>query len=290
LSSAKKDILSYDEDGTPHIAVKGILTPNGPDVIDMLFGYEGTSYNQIVSSINEAHQQYLEADDDSSPIFLHVDSPGGTVNGAETTAAAITSVANERPVIAINEGVMASAALWVASGATRLMSRGRSTLTGSIGAIQTVVEYKGDVIKIHSFTNPESPDKAPDPSTDEGAKVYTDRLSAIYSVFRDDLVAGRRGKTSNEKIASLKGAVVTAEDAVDAGLIDDIISLKSPAAGAGNMDGTADFSAREREETMQLSDFLKENPDAQAELDSRISKARSEGEKAAADRHAEVVA
>jgi ClpP class serine protease len=290
LSNEKKDILSYDDDGTPHIAINGILTQNGPDIIDMMLGYEGTSYRQIVSSIKEAHEQYLEVDDESSPIFLHVNSPGGTVNGAEHTASVIASTANERPIIGINEGVMASAALWAVSGATKLLSRGRSPLTGSIGVIQTVVKYEGDDVKIYNFTNPESPNKSPDPGTEDGAKTYTDRLSKIYSIFRDDVVAGRHGKTSNEKIAALKGMVVTAEDAVDAGLIDEIISLESPAAGAGNMDGNAETSAVEREETMQLSDFLKENPDAQAELDSRISKARSEGEEAAADRHAEVVA
>ena len=285
-----KNILSFADDGSAHIDIEGVLTPNGPDAIDKLFGATGTSYKQVMSSLYDADEAMDDAD---TPIILHVNSPGGTVNGAEATAALVSDIASRRPVYAINEGVMASAALWISSGATEIATRGRSPLTGSAGALATVVQYNSDDLKIYNFTNPQSPNKVPDPSTDEGAQVYVDRVSAIYSVFRDDLIAGRNGRTTVEKVEGLKGAVVTAKGAIEVGLVDRIIDndtdLYTPAAVAGNKDGNA-VRAWDREEKMNLSELLKEHPEAKAELEAQISQARSEGEKAAADRHAETVA
>ena len=291
---AKQDnILSYDDDGAAHITIDGILTPNGPDIIDRLYGVEGTSYKGIITSLQEAD---AEMDNPKTPIYMHVNSPGGMVFGAEATAATVVSVAGHRPVVAINEGLMASAALWISSGATRIESRGRSTLTGSVGAIMTTVEYDIDGINIYNFVNPESPHKAPDPSTEEGAQVFVDMVSSMYAVFRDDLVAGRAGRTTIEKVESLKGAVVTANEAIKVGLMDGItggaVKDNTPAIAAGNEDGSVEVSAqdRDREEIMNLSEFLKENPAAKSEMDALISQARSEGEQAARESHANTVA
>lgn len=287
-----KEILSYDEDGEPHIRVDGILTPNGPDLIDTLMGSEGTSYKQIITSLYAASTELIDSGNSRGSIYLHVNSPGGTVNGAEAAAAVVANMARTHNVVAINEGVMASAALWLGSGATEITSRGRSTLTGSVGALATAVEYNNDSVKLYHFTNPESPNKVPDPSTEEGAQVFIDRVSGIYSIFRDDLIAGRNGRTTVEKVESLKGALVTAQQAMEVGLIDRIIDerVSSYTPAVAGQDGIAAGAAEDREENMNLSEFLKEHPEAQAELDAKISQARAEGEQAATDRHNAVVA
>ncbi len=288
--SMASDILTRDEGGYAHIHIEGVLTPDGPDPIDVFFGAKGTSYKKIIASLYEADESSPKGD----PIFLHVDSPGGMVRGAEATASAVADVASRRPVISVNQGVMASAALWAASPSTEIVSLGRSTLTGSIGAVATVVEYKSGSIRIHNFVNPESPDKVADPATDEGAKVFQDRVSSIYSIFRADLIAGRSGRTTVEKVESLRGNAVTAAEAMKVGLIDRVVgagdSLYTPASMAGNEDGSVSAEARDREEKMNLSEFLKEHPEAQAELEARISQARSEGENEARERHASIVA
>jgi hypothetical protein len=178
----------------------------------------------------------------------------------------------------------------------KIESRGRSTLTGSVGAIMTTVEYDIDGINIYNFVNPESPHKAPDPSTEEGAQVFVDMVSSMYRVFRDDLVSGRAGRTTVDKVESLKGAVVTADEAIKVGLIDGItggaVTNNTPAIAAGNEDGSVEVSAqdRDREDIMNLSEFLKENPAAKSEMDALISQARSEGEQAARESHANTVA
>lgn len=286
-----KSIVAHDGDGHPHIYIDGILTPNGPDIIDMIMGIDGTSYSNIISELYDADEQLT---DRNAPIFLHINSPGGSVTGAEATAYAVSDVASRRPVIAVNKGLMASAAMWIGASATRVLSLGRSTRTGSIGAIATAVKVDSDDVKIYDFVNPESPDKAPDPSTEEGAQVYINTVSDIYRIFRDDLVAGRDGRTSVEKIEALRGAAVTAEKALEAGLIDSIITdskqINYTLAGSAGEDGSVPAGAQDREDNMNLSEFLKEHPAAMAELEARISRARSEGEKAAVDRHAEVVA
>lgn len=290
FASGDTDILAYSGEHA-NISVQGILTPDGPDLIDRIVGNKGTSYKAIISALYEADE---ELDSKDSAIFLQVNSPGGDINGAEATAAAVADVASRRPVIAVNGGIMASAALWISSGAHHIMSNGRSTLTGSIGAIATVVDHTGGDIKIHNFVNPESPNKAPDPSTDEGAQAYIDMVSGIYSIFRDDLISGRNGRTDVKRIESLRGAVVTAEKAMEVGLIDSIVNqgphnLYTLAKGAGE-DGSVSAETQRTEEEMNLKDLLKEHPEAKAELDAQVLQARSEGEKAAMDRQAKLVA
>lgn len=288
---APKPVLSWDDTGAPHLAIEGILSPEGPDLIDRIMGENGTSYKDIIEALYEADAELKPG----KPIFAHFNTPGGLTRGAEATYAAFEEVSSRRPVVAINEGLLASAGLWLAAGATEIRSAGRSTLTGSVGALQTVVKKDSPEIKVYNFTNPESPNKAPDPATKEGAQVFVDRVQSIYNVFRDDLLKGRKGRATKASVEALKGAVVAAEEAIQAGLIDTIIGFgvkedNTPAARAGELVGVPDLQGKDREENMILSEYLKAYPSAKVEIDALVSQARSEGDQAARTRQAEVVA
>ena len=61
-------------------------------------------------------------------IVLSIDSPGGTVNGTMPTAETVERVAREKEVIAVAENTMASAAYWIGSHASRVVTTHDTTL------------------------------------------------------------------------------------------------------------------------------------------------------------------
>ena len=72
-------------------------------------------------------------------IILDVDSPGGEVAGTEELAAVVAEARTRKPVTAIVNALAGSAAYWIASAATRIVST-PSGLTGSIGVLATHVD------------------------------------------------------------------------------------------------------------------------------------------------------
>ncbi len=65
-------------------------------------------------------------------ILLRVDSPGGTTDGTAEAADAVFEARQFKPVIAQSDGMVASAAYWIASQATKI-NAGRLDLIGSLG-------------------------------------------------------------------------------------------------------------------------------------------------------------
>lgn len=94
-------------------------------------------------------------------IVLHIDSPGGTVDGTETLAGIVKNA--KKPIVSFVDGLMASAALWIGSSADEVMASTDTDEVGSVGVlmsfadIQPYWEKKG--IKFHTITASTSPEK-----------------------------------------------------------------------------------------------------------------------------------
>ncbi len=114
--------LSVDADGIANIHVLG---PLGKNLSKMEKSCGATSFEDIQSELALAN-----ANPAVTGILLHVDSPGGTVQGTPETAAAIASSA--KPVVAYTEDVMASAAYYISAGAKAIVAS-PSADVGSIG-------------------------------------------------------------------------------------------------------------------------------------------------------------
>ncbi|MGL4233422.1 MAG: S49 family peptidase, partial [Casimicrobium sp.] len=92
----------------------------------------------MVSPQQFAYHMYALADDpEFASIVIDVDSPGGTVAGIPEAAAAVKYAALKKPVVAIANEQMTSAAYWIASHATRVMAT-PGAIVGSIGVISGV--------------------------------------------------------------------------------------------------------------------------------------------------------
>lgn len=159
-------------------------------------------------------------------LVLRVNSPGGTTAGSEALFAALRSVAETKPVVAVMGEVAASGGYVAAIAADHVVARGNS-LTGSIGVI---LEYP-DLTQVMErlgigLETVRSSDLKAEPSpfrpTSPAARAREEALVAeSYAWFRG-LVAERRGLDGAALDAVADGGVFTGRLALENGLVDAI--------------------------------------------------------------------
>ncbi len=119
---------------TAIINITGILLKEVPSIFNY-FGIEATSYSgireQLASALNNS---------DVDSIFLNVDSPGGTVAGADETADTIAEAAKQKNVVAHIQDLGASGAYYLASQAAEI-SAGINAEVGAIGVYSVYYDY-----------------------------------------------------------------------------------------------------------------------------------------------------
>ena len=171
------------------------------------------------------------ADPAVKSLILHVDSPGGAVDGTQELAAIVREVRDRKPVVALADGMMASAGYWVGSAAEKVYITSDTTQVGSIGVVATHRDYSGaeaaQGIKTTEITAGKYKRIASsfEPLTAEGRQSIQDSVDHVYSVFVED-VAQNRGtdvETVLEKMAD--GRIFQGKQAITAGLVDGVSSL-----------------------------------------------------------------
>ncbi len=93
------------------------------------FFYGGTPLTVLNRIFSEA-----VADNDVQAILLDIDSPGGQVSGTDAFSELVHQVREKKPVVAFANGMMASAAYWIGSSASRVIVE-RTAQVGSIGVL-----------------------------------------------------------------------------------------------------------------------------------------------------------
>jgi len=170
----------------------------------------------------------LEADQhpNISGIILYIDSPGGTVDGTQAFADKVKAC--KTPVVTFIDGLMASAALWIGSSASRIIAQNSTTEIGSIGVMvqfadmQPMWELEG--VKFHRINADQSRDKN---------KTFTDALNGDYSGIKNEqlnplaeqFISAVKANRPNLPDSVFTGKVFFAEEALSLGLIDEIGSL-----------------------------------------------------------------
>lgn len=94
-------------------------------------------------------------------IVLHIDSPGGTVDGTEVLGNIVKSV--EKPVITFVDGLMASAAFWIGSNADEIIASTELDEIGSVGVLMSFADmqpfWEKQGVVFRTVTATTSPDK-----------------------------------------------------------------------------------------------------------------------------------
>lgn len=174
-------------------------------------------------------------------VVIDMDSPGGEVYGTRTISEMIAS--SPKPVVTcVNDGMMASAGYYIGSKSSAIVSTSPTDWIGSIGVYWTLVNPKGayekegyQLIEVYS---PDSPDKNKDiRDAFEGKTAgIAQSLKVFDKYFMESVKQGRGDKLDHD---ALKGGMFFANEAKDAGLIDDIMSFQDAIELCTNMSGKA---------------------------------------------------
>lgn len=205
--------------GVAVLPIEGVLAPKA----NLLMRISGGASTQMLT----AQVESAIADPRVTALVLAIDSPGGSVLGTPELAATVRELSQTKPIVAMTDGTMASAAYWVASAANAVFASGPTVMVGSIGVVashtytpqagrQTTEITAGAYKRINSSNQPLSA---------EGAAYMQSQVDHLYEVFVDT-VAIHRGTTSEKVLAHMAdGRIFIGQQALDAGLIDGFATL-----------------------------------------------------------------
>jgi protease-4 len=171
--------------------------------------------------------EFIEAaaeSDSARAIMVRIDSGGGAASGGEALYRAMRNAAVEKPVVAVIDGVGASAAYMTAIAADHVVAR-ESAITGSIGVIFQYAHFEElltrlgaeyEEVKSTPLKGEPSLFRAPAPGADEMVRAVVDDT---YDWFVG-LVEERRGMTEVAARRVSDGRIFTGRQALQLDLID----------------------------------------------------------------------
>lgn len=171
------------------------------------------------------------ADSSVHSIILHIDSPGGTVDGTQSLADIIMAASTQKTVVAFADGLMASAAYWIGSAASAIYIDGPTTQVGAIGVVASHTDISqaqaNNGLKTTEISSGKYKRIASSyaPLSEEGRQSIQDMTDYLYSIFVN-AVAMNRGVTVDIVLQNMAdGKVFVGQQAIDAGLADGITTL-----------------------------------------------------------------
>lgn len=250
-------------DGTLYIPIKGVMLNDFP----WQMGNWATGYEYIW----RCYERGLD-DDGVRRIVLHVNSPGGIVQGNFDLVDRMFERRDEKPLMAVADEHAYSAAYNIFS----VAPRGVVARTGGLGSIGIVVAhfdysemYKQIGLKITWIyeSDGKTDGNSTEPLSERAEKNMKKRISALYNIFVST-VARNRG-LGEDAVRALKSFTYMADEAVSEGLADEVGSLDDAVAAF-----VADLSTSEGDETMSNSDNTAVD---QAAHEEAVATARTEG-------------
>lgn len=206
------------------LTTRGVVIKNCPYWLAD-WGYMGL--NQTERAIKSALM-----DDEVSEIIWVMDSPGGSVEGLMDFGEFVAKASKQKPITVLVDGMMASAAVWMTAGVSKIYSN-RRDMIGSIGARMQLFDYsqyfEKQGIKSVVFDTGEykSAGAMGEPLTDNHKKEFQRLVDGHFSDFKTMVVGNRPINNENfDKLAD--GRIFFAnEEPLHYGLIDGIQSLQA---------------------------------------------------------------
>lgn len=164
-------------------------------------------------------------------IILHIDSPGGTVDGTPALADLVRDAGTQKTVVAFADGLMASAAYWIGSAVSAIYIDGPTTAVGSIGVVASHVDISQAEAQQGIKTTEISSGKykriasSYAPLSEEGRQSIQEQTDYLYSIFVET-VASHRGVSIETVLQNMAdGKIFIGQQAIDAGLVDGVSTL-----------------------------------------------------------------
>lgn len=267
-------------EGVAIIPVHGSLVNRG-GYLDAMSGI--TSYEKIKYQVGEA-----ALDGAVKQILLDIDSPGGEAVGAFEVADAVRAAAQVKTVISLGNGFCCSAAYAIGCGGTKVVTS-RSSVIGSIGTVILHLDrsrqladmgIKPTLIAIGKRKGDGSPYFELSDEVKGELRSYALRINSLFV----STVESNRSGLNAEAIMNMEAGVFIGSDAVDRGLADEVGSFESVLAEM-HRGVSRTIKAKPRGFLMAQETQAPEASASgitQAQMDSAVAAARSEGHKAGA--------
>lgn len=203
----------------------GIMKLHGPifPKANMMTDMSGaTSLEQFRSDFRD-----LMSDSNVASLLLDVDSPGGISDHVEETAQEIRAARDIKPIYAIANTAMNSAAYYLGSQATKLYA----TPSAQVGSIGTYTVHKDDSVRQELLGVKQTVIKAGrfkaamnTPLTDETHEHLQALVNATNDNFIKSVALGRNTTEDDVRANYGEGGIVPVPVALESGMIDGIVT------------------------------------------------------------------
>jgi capsid assembly protease len=212
------------EKGTAIIQVLGSLVNRGA-WIGAKSGM--TSYEGLAFQLDQA-----KADGDVERVIIDLDSPGGEAVGAFEAGDKVAALAKVKEVVAVVNGMAASAAYAIAAQATKIVTT-PSGISGSIGVVMMHADYSQAMVQkgikpTLIFAGAHKVDGHPyGPLPDSVKADLVAEIDQFYSLFVSSVAKGRKGRLTEKSVRGTEARTFIGQAAVDAGVADAVGSFET---------------------------------------------------------------
>lgn len=221
LTLAPQRVAYLVDRGVAVIRVIGVMTPI-KTIFTRLYG--GTSTRWVAQQVTAAVN-----DPSVSAIILAIDSPGGPVCGVPALASVVCEAAQKKPLVAHCDGTLAGAAYWIAAASNAVFVSGPAVSAGSIGLLMTK-PYGLDAPShgLHEILAGRYQPHAHNAITRRNGRIDPqDQVNYFYKFFVNAVATFRGVPPGHTATHVAEGRVFFGQQAIDAGLVDEIISLEA---------------------------------------------------------------
>ena len=206
-----------------------IFYPESPldELMSMFFGF--TSTPQLQKDI-----QALNADEQITDVLVYGNSGGGHVAGNNTTAELLAKLAENKNVVGYADRYACSAMYHLLSQCPTIYTS-KESLLGSIGVVSSWVDatefYEKMGVYYEEITSKNAPLKRLSPKVEGHREAFQEPINQLETVMIDTIAQGRGVTADFVKENFGKGNIMSGENAVKAGMADEIKSLEEVLAG-----------------------------------------------------------
>ncbi len=188
--------------------------------------YFGQSYQNLNNLLDQAMSNKKV-----NRIILDIDSPGGDAMGMDEMSGKIASMRSHKPIIAMVNGWMASAAYGIGSAASEIVAMPTSQ-SGSIGTlvihqdVSKALDKMGIKLTIVKAGEHKVEGNPYEPLNKDAKEYLQYQVNQYYDRFVNTVASNRNTTADNVKATYGKGRMLIASDALQAGMIDRIATFE----------------------------------------------------------------
>lgn len=191
----------------------------------MLQMFGGTALDSLLEALSICMNE-----DRIGGVIFDFASPGGSSFGVKEVADCIASCRKEKPIVSVSNSIMASAAYYLGSAASRVYAT-PSSVSGSIGVYlehedhTKANEQDGitkTIIRVPEFKAEGHPDE---PLTDAARSQMEARCVEIYDMFTSDVARYRGTDQATVKAEYGMGRTLSSANALACGMIDRVATF-----------------------------------------------------------------